>query len=55
MPYKFRRLPSTICPVYGHELKQLPNRVMFCEKCRYEADRDLVPIQWAVKRIFTIE
>ncbi|WP_054857652.1 zinc ribbon domain-containing protein [Vulcanisaeta sp. JCM 16159] len=39
IPYEFRRLPSTICPVCGSELKQLPNRVMLCEHCGFKADR----------------
>ncbi|GGI82431.1 transposase [Vulcanisaeta souniana] len=54
MPYEFKRLPSTICPACGHELKQLPGRVMHCEYCEFKADRDLVPIQWALKRMVSL-
>ena len=49
VPYEFRRLPSAICPVCGHRLRQLPNRVMECPHCGFRSDRDLVPIQWAIK------
>ena len=49
VPYRFKRLPSTVCPVCGHELRQLPNRVMICEHCGFKSNRDLVPIQWAIK------
>ena len=49
IPYEFRRLPSTICPVCGHELRQLPSRIMVCEHCGFKSNRDLVPIQWAIK------
>ena len=48
-PYRFRRLPSTLCPVCGHELRQLPGRVVTCGYCGFKANRDLVPIQWAIK------
>ena len=48
-PYKFRRLPSTVCPVCGHELTQRKGRVMVCKNCGFEAPRDLVPMYWAVK------
>ena len=53
IPYEFRRLPSTVCPVCGHELRQLPGRIMVCEHCGFKANRDLIPIQWAIK--LTIE
>ncbi|KUO81535.1 MAG: hypothetical protein AT718_00245 [Vulcanisaeta sp. JCHS_4] len=49
VPYEFKRLPSTICPVCQHELTQLPDRVMVCPNCGYKAPRDLVPIHWAMK------
>ena len=49
VPYQFRRLPSTICPNCGHELRQLPGKVMICSICGFRADRDLVPIQWAIR------
>jgi putative transposase len=47
VPYKFRRLYSTICPVCQHELTQLPNRIMICENCGFKAPRDKVPMHWA--------
>ena len=49
VPYEFRRLSSTICPVCGHGLRQLPNRVMECPNCGFRSNRDLVPIRWAIK------
>ena len=49
VPYRFKRLPSTVCPVCGHELRQLPNRVMACDYCGFKANRDYVPIIWAIK------
>jgi putative transposase len=51
VPYEFRRLPSTICPICGHELIQERNRVMACQNCGYKAPRDLVPIHWALRAI----
>ena len=49
IPHQFKRLPSTVCPVCGHELRQLPNRVMVCDHCGFRENRDYVPIQWAIK------
>ena len=49
VPYQFKRLPSTICPACVHELERLPGRVMICPICGFRADRDLVPIQWAIR------
>jgi len=49
VPYKFRRLPSTVCPICQHELTQLPGRIMVCENCGFKAPRDLVPIHWALR------
>ena len=49
VPYRFKRLPSTICPVCHHELTQLPGRIMVCENCGFKAPRDKVPIYWAIK------
>jgi putative transposase len=48
-PYKFRRLPSTVCPRCGHKLTQQRGRVMVCDNCGFKAPRDLVPIHWAMK------
>ncbi|ADY00261.1 transposase, IS605 OrfB [Vulcanisaeta moutnovskia 768-28] len=50
IPYEFKRLPSTTCPICGSELTQLPGRIMICSKCGFKADRDLVPILWAIKQ-----
>jgi len=49
VPYEFKRLPSTICPVCQHELTQEDGRVMICENCGFKAPRDLVPMHWAIK------
>ncbi|GAB6946534.1 hypothetical protein JCM16161A_06640 [Vulcanisaeta sp. JCM 16161] len=51
IPYEFKRLPSTACPQCGHELERSLGRVMICPICGFRADRDLVPIQWAMKII----
>jgi len=50
IPYEFKRLPSTVCPVCQHELTQEDGRVMVCENCGFKAPRDLVPIHWATKK-----
>jgi len=49
IPYKLKRLPSTICPVCEHGLIQLPGRIMVCENCGFKAPRDLVPMHWVIK------
>jgi putative transposase len=49
VPYEFRRLPSTVCPVCQHELTQLPGRTMACTNCGFKAPRDLVPMHWAMR------
>jgi len=49
VPYEFKRLPSTICPVCQHELTQLPDRTMACTNCGFKAPRDKVPIHWALR------
>jgi putative transposase len=49
VPYEFKRLPSTVCPVCHHELTQLPGRVMVCESCGFKTPRDKVPMYWAIK------
>jgi putative transposase len=49
VPYRFERLPSTICPVCQHELTQLPGRIMVCTNCGFKAPRDKVPMHWAVR------
>jgi len=49
VPYEFKRLPSTICPICGHGLTQLPGRIMVCTNCGFKAPRDKVPMYWAMK------
>jgi putative transposase len=49
VPYRLRRLPSTVCPVCQHELTQLPSRTMACTNCGFKAPRDKVPMYWAMK------
>jgi putative transposase len=49
VPYRFERLPSITCPICGHELTQLPGRVMVCTNCGFKAPRDKIPMYWAVK------
>ena len=49
VPYKLKRLPSTICPICHHELTQIPGRIMICGNCGFKAPRDLVPIHWSIK------
>ncbi|MFP3160826.1 MAG: zinc ribbon domain-containing protein [Vulcanisaeta sp.] len=51
VPYEFKRLPSTVCPVCQHELTQLPGRTMVCTNCGFKAPRDKVPIHWALRAI----
>jgi len=49
LPVVFKRLPSTICPVCGANLEQKEGRVMVCPSCGFSANRDEVPIHWAIK------
>jgi len=49
VPYKFKRLYSSVCPICQHELTQLPGRIMVCGNCGFKASRDMVPMYWAVK------
>jgi len=49
VPYEFKRLLSTICPICRHELTQLPGRTMVCTNCGFKAPRDKVPMYWAMK------
>ena len=49
VPYDFKRLPSTVCPICKRSLTQLPGRIMVCESCGFKAPRDLVPIHWALR------
>ncbi len=44
IPYEFRRLPSTMCPRCGHELRQMEDRVMTCDRCGLMEDRDVIPM-----------
>jgi len=48
VPYRFRRLYSTICPICGHGLTQVEGRVMVCRNCGFKAPRDMVPMYWAL-------
>jgi len=48
VPYRLKRLPSTVCPMCEHELTQLPGRIMVCDNCGFKALRDLVPMYWAM-------
>ncbi|MEM4806200.1 MAG: transposase [Thermofilaceae archaeon] len=50
IPYKEKRLYSTVCPHCGGKMEELPNRKVKCQRCGFKAHRDLVPILWAVKR-----
>jgi len=47
--YREERLYSTICPVCGAKMEELPERRVRCQ-CGFEAHRDEVPIAWAQKR-----
>ena len=49
VPYEFKRLPSTICPICGSELTQLQGRIMICMNCGFKAPRDKIPIHWAMR------
>jgi putative transposase len=49
VPYEFKRLPSTVCPICGHKLIQERGRVMACTNCGFKAPRDKVPIHWAMR------
>jgi len=49
IPYEFKRLPSTICPICGHKLIQEKDRVMSCTNCGFKAPRDKVPMYWVIK------
>jgi len=49
IPYEFKRLPSTVCPVCEHELTQEDGRVMICTNCGFKAPRDMVPMLWATR------
>jgi putative transposase len=51
VPYRFERLPSTICPMCQHELTQEEGRTMVCTNCGFKAPRDKVPIHWALRAI----
>ena len=48
-------LPSTRCPHCGGKLKEVYRskrvRVMSCDKCAFEENRDLVPLHWYLKKL----
>jgi len=48
VPYREKRLYSTVCPHCGGKMMALPNRRVKCI-CGFEARRDDVPIFWAIK------
>jgi putative transposase len=52
VPYKFRRLPSTVCPMCEHELTQEDGRIMVCSNCGFKAPRDKVPMHWMVHNVY---
>jgi len=47
--YREERLYSTICPICGAKMEELPERRVRCQ-CGFEAHRDEVPVAWAQKR-----
>ena len=49
VPYEFKRLPSTVCPMCGYKMVQEDSRVMVCGNCGFRAPRDLVPMYWVTK------
>jgi putative transposase len=49
VPYRFERLPSTVCPICQHELTQEEGRTMVCTNCGFKAPRDLVPMHWTLR------
>ncbi len=49
IPFREERLYSTICPICGAKMEELPNRRVKCV-CGFEAHRDEVPALWAMKR-----
>ncbi|GAB6945251.1 zinc ribbon domain-containing protein [Vulcanisaeta sp. JCM 14467] len=54
-----RRLYSTLCPVCGTELRlkmrTKNTRIMECPKCGFNADRDTVPLHWAIKSLSALK
>ena len=51
IPYEFKRLPSTVCPVCHHELTQEKGRIMVCKNCGFKEERDKIPLYWALIKI----
>jgi len=49
VPYREERLYSTICPLCGAKMEELPERRVKCQ-CGFEANRDEVPALWAQRR-----
>jgi len=49
VPYEFKRLPSTVCPICGHKLIQERGRIMVCTNCGFKTPRDKVPMYWVVR------
>jgi len=48
-PYREERLYSTVCPLCGGKMEEMPDRRVKC-RCGFTAHRDEVPALWAVKR-----
>jgi putative transposase len=49
VPYTFKRLYSTVCPICRHKLVQKEKRIMVCSNCGFKAPRDMISIYWAMK------
>ncbi len=49
VPLREERLYSTVCPICGAKMEELPNRRVKCQ-CGFEAHRDEVPFRWAMRR-----
>ena len=54
VPYRFERLPSTVCPICQHELAQEEGRTMVCPNCGFKAPRDKVPMYWVVRLSYSL-
>ncbi|MEM1598410.1 MAG: transposase [Pyrobaculum sp.] len=49
VPVRRKVLPSTKCPRCDNKLREV-ERVMICDSCGFIAERDRVPIHWALKK-----
>jgi hypothetical protein len=54
-----RRLYSTVCPFCESKMvlvkRTRRTRIMRCAKCRFEEDRDNIPLYWALKYLSTLK